>query len=190
MSGNILVVKFIQIWSTMGVTMMETKIIVPFQGVFSDFHEIWTYTCKFLVLTMCHPFCSLYFPARMHRKNGQFASLKESSGGSSWGSGQSCLQDGTPRPETVWVVRLIWSYQFCHLEILSRWLSLMKFFTMALVCNLLFLLLWCVSVFGDVNIVVLVKIILLQCVVGQLDQGLSVMHVALCGPTRFVFFWL
>uniref|UniRef100_A0A2P2KQS5 GATA transcription factor 24-like n=1 Tax=Rhizophora mucronata TaxID=61149 RepID=A0A2P2KQS5_RHIMU len=38
---------------------------------------------------------------RMHRKNGQFASLKESSGGSSWDSAQSCLQDGTPRPETV-----------------------------------------------------------------------------------------
>ncbi|XP_021903331.1 GATA transcription factor 24 [Carica papaya] len=37
----------------------------------------------------------------MHRKNGQFASLKESSGGSSWDSTQSCLHDGTPRPETV-----------------------------------------------------------------------------------------
>ncbi|CAK7347279.1 unnamed protein product [Dovyalis caffra] len=37
---------------------------------------------------------------RMHRKNGQFASLKDSPGGSSWDSGQSCLQDG-PRPETV-----------------------------------------------------------------------------------------
>ncbi|KDP41498.1 hypothetical protein JCGZ_15905 [Jatropha curcas] len=38
---------------------------------------------------------------RMHRKNGQFASLKESSGGSNWDSAQSCLQDGTPRTETV-----------------------------------------------------------------------------------------
>ncbi|WCJ35680.1 GATA transcription factor 24 [Euphorbia peplus] len=38
---------------------------------------------------------------RMHRKNGQFASVKEGSGGSSWDSAQSCLQDGTPCPETV-----------------------------------------------------------------------------------------
>ncbi|KAJ4830315.1 hypothetical protein Tsubulata_011291 [Turnera subulata] len=38
---------------------------------------------------------------RMHRKNGQFASLKESSGGSSWDSGQSCPQDGNPRQESV-----------------------------------------------------------------------------------------
>lgn len=38
---------------------------------------------------------------RMHRKNGQFASIKENSGASSWDSPQSCLQDGTPRPETV-----------------------------------------------------------------------------------------
>ncbi|XP_015886036.1 GATA transcription factor 24 isoform X2 [Ziziphus jujuba] len=38
---------------------------------------------------------------RMHRKNGQFASLKESSGTSSWDSAKSCLQNGTPRPETV-----------------------------------------------------------------------------------------
>ncbi|KAF3447265.1 hypothetical protein FNV43_RR12445 [Rhamnella rubrinervis] len=38
---------------------------------------------------------------RMHRKNGQFASLKESSGASSWDSAQSCLQNGTTRPETV-----------------------------------------------------------------------------------------
>ncbi|XP_050938274.1 GATA transcription factor 24-like isoform X1 [Cucumis melo] len=37
---------------------------------------------------------------RMHRKNGQFASLKESSGASSWESAHSCLQDGT-RSETV-----------------------------------------------------------------------------------------
>ncbi|KAK6938060.1 CCT domain, partial [Dillenia turbinata] len=40
---------------------------------------------------------------RMHRKNGQFASLKEGrSGGSSWDSPQSSLQgDDTPRAETV-----------------------------------------------------------------------------------------
>ncbi|KAF5740138.1 GATA transcription factor 24-like isoform X4 [Tripterygium wilfordii] len=38
---------------------------------------------------------------RMHRKNGQFASLKEGSGGSSWDSAQNLLQDGTPRLETV-----------------------------------------------------------------------------------------
>lgn len=38
---------------------------------------------------------------RMHRKNGQFASLKENSGGSGWDSAQNCLQDGTPRTETV-----------------------------------------------------------------------------------------
>lgn len=45
------------------------------------------------------PSCSFY--ARMHRKNGQFASLKENSGGSGWDLAQSTLQDGTPRPETV-----------------------------------------------------------------------------------------
>ncbi|KAF9687434.1 hypothetical protein SADUNF_Sadunf02G0093100 [Salix dunnii] len=38
---------------------------------------------------------------RMHRKNGQFASLKENPGGSSWDSSQSCVQDGTPCSETV-----------------------------------------------------------------------------------------
>ncbi|PON89824.1 GATA transcription factor [Trema orientale] len=38
---------------------------------------------------------------RMHRKNGQFASLKESSGTSGWDSSQSGLQDGINRPETV-----------------------------------------------------------------------------------------
>ncbi|KAG8654889.1 GATA transcription factor 24 isoform X2 [Manihot esculenta] len=38
---------------------------------------------------------------RMHRKNGQFASLKESSCGSSWDSAQSCLQEGNPHPETA-----------------------------------------------------------------------------------------
>ncbi|PON89828.1 GATA transcription factor [Trema orientale] len=37
----------------------------------------------------------------MHRKNGQFASLKESSGTSGWDSSQSGLQAGTHRPETV-----------------------------------------------------------------------------------------
>lgn len=43
-----------------------------------------------------------------------------------------------------------------------------------------------VSVFGDANIVVLVKTIRLQCVVGQLDQGHCVMHVAWCGRIRLV----
>ncbi|CAN6584215.1 unnamed protein product [Malus baccata var. baccata] len=38
---------------------------------------------------------------RMLRKNGQFASLKQTSGASSWDSTQSCPQDGTPQPETV-----------------------------------------------------------------------------------------
>ncbi|XP_022768477.1 GATA transcription factor 19-like isoform X3 [Durio zibethinus] len=38
---------------------------------------------------------------RMHRKNGQFASLKESTSTSSWDSSQTGLQDGSPRPETV-----------------------------------------------------------------------------------------
>ncbi|XP_010520836.1 PREDICTED: GATA transcription factor 24-like isoform X2 [Tarenaya hassleriana] len=38
---------------------------------------------------------------RMHRKNGQFASVKESSGGSNWESAQSDLQDGTTRSETL-----------------------------------------------------------------------------------------
>ncbi|XP_057973451.1 GATA transcription factor 19 isoform X2 [Malania oleifera] len=39
---------------------------------------------------------------RMHRKNGQFASLKESSGASSWDPAQSCLQgDGSTCLETV-----------------------------------------------------------------------------------------
>ncbi|XP_028109850.1 GATA transcription factor 28-like [Camellia sinensis] len=38
----------------------------------------------------------------MHRKNGQFASLKENSASSSWDFTKSCLQgDGIPRPETV-----------------------------------------------------------------------------------------
>ncbi|XWS25393.1 hypothetical protein CRYUN_Cryun27aG0064800 [Craigia yunnanensis] len=38
---------------------------------------------------------------RMHRKNGQFASLKENTSTSSWDSSQTGLQDGTPRAETV-----------------------------------------------------------------------------------------
>ncbi|KAK8483548.1 hypothetical protein V6N13_056970 [Hibiscus sabdariffa] len=38
---------------------------------------------------------------RMHRKNGQFASIKESTSTSSWDSSQTDLQDGIPRLETV-----------------------------------------------------------------------------------------
>ncbi|XVF64916.1 hypothetical protein PTKIN_Ptkin09bG0204800 [Pterospermum kingtungense] len=38
---------------------------------------------------------------RMHRKNGQFASLKEGTSTSSWDSSQTGLEDGTPCPETV-----------------------------------------------------------------------------------------
>lgn len=38
----------------------------------------------------------------------------------------------------------------------------------------------------DVNIVVSVRIILLQCAVDLLDQGLYVMHVVLCGQIRLV----
>ncbi|KAL3733048.1 hypothetical protein ACJRO7_022552 [Eucalyptus globulus] len=38
---------------------------------------------------------------RMHRKNGQFASIKEGSGAGSLDLAQSCHQDGTPPPETV-----------------------------------------------------------------------------------------
>lgn len=45
-------------------------------------------------------FFSVY-PGRMHRKNGQFASLKESTSTSSWDSSQTGVQDGTPHPETV-----------------------------------------------------------------------------------------
>lgn len=38
---------------------------------------------------------------RMHRKNGQFASLKGGSGSSSWDPGNCVLEDGTPQSETV-----------------------------------------------------------------------------------------
>ncbi|GMJ02530.1 hypothetical protein HRI_003922200 [Hibiscus trionum] len=38
---------------------------------------------------------------RMYRKNGQFASVKESTSTSNWDSSQIGSQDGTPRPETV-----------------------------------------------------------------------------------------
>ncbi|TKY74423.1 GATA transcription factor 24 [Spatholobus suberectus] len=38
---------------------------------------------------------------RMHRKNGQFASLKESPGSSNWDSARSSSQDGTPHSESV-----------------------------------------------------------------------------------------
>ncbi|KAH1245173.1 GATA transcription factor 25 [Glycine max] len=38
---------------------------------------------------------------RMHRKNGQFASLKESPGSSNWDSAQSSGQDGTSHSESV-----------------------------------------------------------------------------------------
>ena len=53
-------------------------------------------------VSMMHDsFSPSYNSGRMHRKNGQFASVKENSGASSWDSPQSCLQDGTPRPESV-----------------------------------------------------------------------------------------
>ncbi|TYH12055.1 hypothetical protein ES288_A06G035500v1 [Gossypium darwinii] len=42
-----------------------------------------------------------FYSGRMHRKNGQFASLKESTSTSSWDSSQTDLQDGTSRPKTV-----------------------------------------------------------------------------------------
>lgn len=124
-------------------------------------------TASFLVLEMSHSL--LCCPARMHRKNGQFASLKENPGGSSWDSSQSCVQDGTPCSETVWVKNIIWV-----------WDSLFK----NVDDNDLFL--QCFLVSGDVSTVVLVKIILQQCVVGQLDLGLYVMLVDLCGQIRFV----
>ncbi|XP_061371728.1 GATA transcription factor 24-like [Gastrolobium bilobum] len=38
---------------------------------------------------------------RMHRKNGQFASVKEGSGSSNWDSAQSSGQDGTPQSESA-----------------------------------------------------------------------------------------
>lgn len=38
---------------------------------------------------------------RMHRKNGQFASLKESPGSSNWDSARSSAQDGTSHSESV-----------------------------------------------------------------------------------------
>jgi hypothetical protein len=38
----------------------------------------------------------------------------------------------------------------------------------------------------NVHIVESAKRVLLQCVVGQLDQELYVMHAASCGPTRLV----
>nr|GMD85006.1 GATA transcription factor 24-like isoform X1 [Ipomoea batatas] len=38
---------------------------------------------------------------RMHRKNGQFASLKGGSGSSSWDPSNCVLEDGTPQSETV-----------------------------------------------------------------------------------------
>ncbi|GKV33554.1 hypothetical protein SLEP1_g42050 [Rubroshorea leprosula] len=38
---------------------------------------------------------------RMHRKNGQFASLKETTGVSNWDSAQSGIEDGTARVESV-----------------------------------------------------------------------------------------
>lgn len=52
-----------------------------------------------MLFKMCPSF--VVCTPRMHRKNGQFASLKESSSASGWDSSQSGLQDGTNRPETV-----------------------------------------------------------------------------------------
>ncbi|KAI8030088.1 hypothetical protein LOK49_LG01G00571 [Camellia lanceoleosa] len=47
----------------------------------------------------------------MHRKNGQFASLKENSASSSWDSTKSCLEgDGTPRPETCSKMSTLWCW--------------------------------------------------------------------------------
>lgn len=71
---------------------------------------------------------SFYF-CRMHRKNGQFASLKESSGASNWDSSQSGLQDGTACQETVWVLEVLWVYQFEHLDIISRLPVMWYFYT-------------------------------------------------------------
>ena len=112
-----------------------------------------------------------FYPCRMHRKNGQFASVKENTSTSSWDSSQTGLQDSTPRPETVWVSSLHVTRLFgniFHDEPFDEFY------------------LQCVLVSGDVNIVVLVKIILQQCVVAQLVQGLYVMLVGLCGQIRFV----
>ncbi|KAK2977995.1 hypothetical protein RJ640_023533 [Escallonia rubra] len=48
------------------------------------------------------PIHAVHICFRMHRKNGQFASVKEGSGSSSWDSGKGCPQgDGTPRAEAV-----------------------------------------------------------------------------------------
>ena len=57
-----------------------------------------------LIATFVHFFNVLFLLsfilARMHRKNGQFASLKESPGSSNWDSAQSSGQVGTSHSET------------------------------------------------------------------------------------------
>lgn len=69
----------------------------------------------------------------MHRKNGQFASLKESSTASNWDSPQSCLQDGTSRAETVWVRSLIWLLHISDLGLFSWFLNGTNFYFLFLV---------------------------------------------------------
>lgn len=73
----------------------------------SDFFFFFHYIGSFS--TNCVYIFILLFPflARMHRKNGQFASLKESPGSSNWDSTESFHQDGTSHSETVWVSSLV-----------------------------------------------------------------------------------
>lgn len=81
---------------------------------------MWHLSCSSLmcfapVKTWCwfDSFFSHHHATRMHRKNGQFASIKEGSGASSSDLSQSCHQDGTPPSETLWVPRFLWH---CHCE--------------------------------------------------------------------------
>lgn len=87
--------------------------IAPCRVLFDFKFFFWSLICSYIYYIDVYFFSLFPFSfisVRMHRKNGQFASLKDSPGSSNWDSAQKSHQDGTRHSETVWVSRLVFMH--------------------------------------------------------------------------------
>lgn len=128
----------------------------------------------------------------MHRKNGQFASLKESS---KVDTGNWDSSDSIPFPESTWVwIPLLIGFKIYRCRILSFLKGFSQACSITVSC-------WCwldpcsfcgysfdyFEGYVDANIVGLAKSVLQQCVGDQVVQDLFAMLVVSCGQTRWVY---
>lgn len=119
------------------------------------------------------------FSSRMHRKNGQFASLKDcyNTEGGTWET-----SNGTPHSESMWVEGYYSLVSVPRTCIISWVLFLYKMTWSLVFCGHLFL--HFSLVFVDVNTVGSMRRTPQQCVGDLLVQELFAMPVALCGQIR------